>query len=74
MSGFWNWAKETGQLKGENIWTDVEKGLKRDTEKKPLDKAKLLEAEAKADAKQDIPLVLRVSGPWERGLLRPEVV
>ena len=31
-----------------------EESLKRDTEKKPLDKAKLLEAEAKADAKQDI--------------------
>ena len=52
----------------------MEKSLKRDIEKKPLDKAKLLEAEAKADAKQDIPLVLRVSGPWERGLMRPEVV
>ena len=47
MSGFWNWAKEAGQLKDENIWTDVKKGLKRDTEKKLLDKAKLLEAEAK---------------------------
>ena len=74
LSGFWKWAKETGQLKDENIWTDVKKGLKRDTEKKLLDKAKLLEAEAKADAKQDFPLVLRVSGIWERGLLRPEVV
>ena len=52
----------------------MEKGLKRDTEKKPLDKAMLLEAEAMADAKQDIPLVLSISGPWERGLLRPEVV
>ena len=33
LSGFWNWAKETGQLKGENIWTDLKKGLKRDAEK-----------------------------------------
>ena len=32
----------------------MEKSLKRDIEKKPLDKAKLLEAEAKADAKQDM--------------------
>ena len=46
--------KETGQLQGENIWTGLKKGLKRDAEKEPLDKAKLLEAEAKADATQDI--------------------
>ena len=63
MSGFWNWAKETGQLKGENIWTDVEKGLKRDTEKKPLDKAKLLEAEAKQESLGRI--FSRKAGAWK---------
>lgn len=53
-SGFWNWAIRSGQLQGENVWTDLKKGLGKGTKRKALDPELLAAAEVKADKLEDI--------------------
>ena len=53
-SGFWNWAIRSGQLQGENVWTDLKKGLSSGTKRKALDPELLAAAEIKADRLEDI--------------------
>ena len=54
FNGLWNWAIRSGQIKGENIWTGLKKGLSSESGKEPLDPVALRQAELKADQLEDI--------------------
>ena len=54
LSGLWNWAITSGQLKGENVWTGLKKGLSSESSKQPIEGQALVAAAKKADDMKDI--------------------
>ena len=54
FSGMWNWAKTSGQLETENIWTGLKKGLDEGKSREALDPELLAAAEEKADKLEDV--------------------
>ena len=54
FSGFWNWAINSGELKGENPWKGQRKGLPTASKRSPLSPDLLDRAHKKADQLMDI--------------------
>ena len=54
LSGFWNWARTSGELETENIWTGLKKGLPKPKKRAAIPEETMLAAMEKADRLQDI--------------------
>ena len=54
LSGMWNWAITAGEIKTENIWTGLKKGLPKPKKRESVSAEMLQAAEAKADKLKDI--------------------
>ena len=54
FSGFWNWAINSGELKVDNPWKELKRGLPVAKKRQALDPQQLHKAEQKADELKDV--------------------